>query len=69
MRSYLQAVSAVIWKDFRAEWRSRENLSSMLVFAMLVILVFNFALELSPSTRATVTSGVLWVTFAFAGTC
>jgi heme exporter protein B len=40
----------------------------MLVFALLVILIFNFALELEAETRASVTSGVLWVTFAFAGT-
>ena len=40
----------------------------MLVFALLVILVFNFALELDVAARQTATSGVLWVTFAFAGT-
>lgn len=40
----------------------------MLVFAILVILIFNFALELDPKTRSTITAGVLWVTFAFAGT-
>ena len=40
----------------------------MLVFALLVILIFNFALDLDPKTRGSVTSGVLWVTFAFAGT-
>jgi heme exporter protein B len=40
----------------------------MLVFALLVILIFNFALELDAKTRANVTAGVLWVTFAFAGT-
>jgi heme exporter protein B len=39
-----------------------------LVFALLVILIFNFALELDATARATVTAGVLWVTFAFAGT-
>jgi heme exporter protein B len=67
-RAYLRAVGAVVWKDLAAELRSRELLSSMLVFALLVILIFNFALELSISTREEVTSGVLWVTFAFAGT-
>lgn len=67
-RSYLNAISAVVWKDLAAELRSRELLSAMLVFALLVILIFNFALELDPKTRASVTSGVLWVTFAFAGT-
>lgn len=40
----------------------------MLVFSLLVILIFNFALELDPATRKEVTSGVLWTTFAFAGT-
>lgn len=57
-----------MWKDLAAEWRSRELVSSMGVFALLVIFIFNFALELDAAARATVTSGVLWVTFAFAGT-
>ena len=39
----------------------------MLVFALLVILSFNFALDLDPKTRGSVTGGVLWVTFIFAG--
>ncbi len=66
--SFLQAMMAVIWKDLAAEWRSRELLSAMLVFSLLVIFIFNFALELDPATRSTVTAGVLWVTFIFAGT-
>jgi heme exporter protein B len=40
----------------------------MLVFEILVILIFNFALELDVTVRSSITSGVLWVTFAFAGT-
>ncbi|HMD81380.1 MAG TPA: heme exporter protein CcmB, partial [Anaerolineales bacterium] len=35
---------------------------------LLVILIFNFALELDIKTRQSVTAGVLWATFAFAGT-
>ncbi len=65
---FLGAVWAVVWKDLSVELHGREMLSAMLVFALLVIIIFNFALELDASTRATVTSGVLWVTFAFAGT-
>jgi heme exporter protein B len=68
VREYLRALGAVVWKDLAAELRSRELLTSMLVFALLVILIFNFALELDARARATVTAGVLWVTFAFAGT-
>ena len=67
-RSYVRAVGAIVWKDVVAEFRSRELISAMLVFSLLVILIFNFALELDIRTRETVAAGVLWVTFAFAGT-
>ncbi len=63
-----KATLAIAWKDLTAEYRSRELFSAMLVFSLLVILIFNFALELDIRTRQSVTSGVLWVTFAFAGT-
>ena len=65
---FFRAMGAVIWKDLAAELRSRELLSAMLVFSLLVILIFNFALELDIKTRTTVTAGVLWVTFIYAGT-
>ena len=68
VRAYLRAIHAIVWKDVAAELRSRELLSAMLVFALLVVLIFNFALELDIRTRESVTAGVLWVTFAFAGT-
>ncbi len=67
-RRFFRAISAIVWKDLAAELRSRELLSAMLVFALLVILIFNFALELSVRSMETVTSGILWVTFVFAGT-
>jgi heme exporter protein B len=66
--SLLRAITAIVWKDLRAEFRSFELVSSMLVFSLLVILIFNFALELDIKTRQSVTAGVLWATFAFAGT-
>src|SRR5215510_11422230 len=65
---FLKAVSAVVWNDLQAEFRSRELFSAMLVFSLLIILIFNFSLELDLKTRQSVTSGVLWATFAFAGT-
>jgi heme exporter protein B len=66
--SFLRSIGAIVWKDLAAEMRSRELLSAMLVFALLVILIFNYALELDVKARSTITAGVLWVTFAFAGT-
>jgi len=66
--AYLRSIAAIVWKDIAAEFRSRELIGAMLVFAAIVIIIFNFALELDIRTREAVTSGVLWVTFAFAGT-
>ena len=66
--NFIKAVTAVVWKDLQAEFRSRELSSAMLVFSLLIILIFNFALELDIKTRQSVTAGVLWATFAFAGT-
>jgi len=66
--SYWKAINAIVWKDLVAELRSRESISAMLVFSLLVILIFNFALELDIGMRRTITAGVLWSTFAFAGT-
>lgn len=66
--SLFSAALAIARKDLIAEFRSRELISAMLVFALLVILIFNFALELEAGARKAVTAGVLWATFAFAGT-
>src|SRR6266540_5920346 len=66
--SFARAVFAIVWKDIQAEYRSLELVSAMLVFSLLVIIIFNFALNLDIKARQTVTAGVLWTTFAFAGT-
>ncbi len=66
--SLLKATLAIVQKDIVAEFRSFELISAMLVFSLLVIIIFNFALELDIKTRQSVTAGVLWTTFAFAGT-
>ncbi|HEY62351.1 MAG: heme exporter protein CcmB [Anaerolineales bacterium] len=68
LTNFFHAVWAVVWKDISAELRSRELISAMFVFSLLVILIFNFALELDARARENVTAGVIWVTFAFAGT-
>ncbi|HLB45940.1 MAG TPA: heme exporter protein CcmB [Anaerolineales bacterium] len=68
VKIYLRAVIAIVHKDVAAEIRSRELISAMLVFSLLVVLIFNFALELDRFARENVAAGVLWVTFIFAGT-
>lgn len=49
------------------EMRSREMLSSMFVFALIVMLVFSFSFELRVDNAIQVAPGILWVAFTFAG--
>ncbi len=63
---FISAVRAIVSKDLRAEWRSRELVSAMSLFALLSVLVFSFALELDKSAREEAISGVLWVSLIFA---
>jgi heme exporter protein B len=67
-RRYWRAVGALLWKDLSSELRSKELISAMLVFAILMILIFNFALLLDRTGRENVAAGVLWVTTVFTGT-
>lgn len=69
MMSYLRKVSAIVWKDIVAELRTKEMFSAMFVFAVLVIVVFNFAFDLRVSGERVrqVAPGALWVAFTFAG--
>jgi heme exporter protein B len=64
--AFLRAVWTVLWKDLVAEFRSREMLSAMVVFALLTVVIFNFALELRMDRAALIAPGLVWVTIVFA---
>jgi heme exporter protein B len=68
MNSYLSQVKAIVWKDFVTELKTRELFSSMFVFAILVMLIFIFSINLSIVDANQVGPGVLWVAILFAGT-
>jgi heme exporter protein B len=57
---------AIAAKDIRAELRSRTALLSALVFAALVLVVFNFARDPTVLAASDLAPSVLWVTFALA---
>jgi heme exporter protein B len=64
---FLAQVWAVARKDLLLEARSRERLLSMGTFAVLVAVVFSFAVD--PSVRArSIAGAMIWVTVLFAGT-
>jgi heme exporter protein B len=63
----LRKALAVCGKDLRIEWRNLDNLPAMFFFAVLVLVIFNFAFDFAAVDFRRVAPGVLWVAFAFAG--
>ena len=63
---FIQQVLALLAKDLKTEWRTREIFTSMFVFAVLVIVVFNFAIGADPELIHQVAPGVMWVALLFA---
>ena len=58
---------AITWKDALSEMRTKEIVSSVVVFTILVIVIFSFAFGGGTETMRQAAGGILWVTFAFAG--
>jgi heme exporter protein B len=64
---FLNQAGAIFWKDILTEYRTKDSLTSMLLFGLLVILMFHFAFEPDSLETEKYGPGLLWVTFIFAG--
>jgi heme exporter protein B len=64
--TFLAQVLAILWKDIRCELRSKQTWISMGLFALLVLVIFNFAFDLRLDNKAAIAPGALWVAFVFA---
>ena len=67
MKHYLNSIITVVWKDVVLETRSKDIVTPVLVFAILVVIIFNFSVDPTPELVAAVAPGVLWVAFVFSG--
>ena len=65
--SILGKVWAIVRKDLSLERQSRETISSMFIFALIVVLVFSFSFDMRVERASEVAPGVLWVAITFAG--
>jgi heme exporter protein B len=63
----MRPLTAIVFKDVVIELRNKEVISSMMMFGLLVLVIFNFAFQPAGAERALIAPGVLWVGFAFAG--
>lgn len=66
----------IAWKDLKAEFRTKQMLNSMMIFAFLVIVIFSFAFGNEASIYISflnveiidlLAPGMLWIAFTFAG--
>jgi heme exporter protein B len=67
LRAFLGQVWAIVSKDIRAELRGKEMASATWVFALLVLVVFNFAFDLEREEMGPAGPGMLWVAIVLAG--
>ncbi|MBI3914639.1 MAG: heme exporter protein CcmB [Chloroflexi bacterium] len=65
--TFFSHIIAIIRKDLLAELRTIEISSAVIFFALIVLVIFNFAFELQVGSQEiqTLGPGVLWVAFAF----
>jgi len=64
----MKSISPILFKDIAIEWRNKESISSMFMFGLLSLVIFNYAFESSGGTdRSVLTPAILWVSYVFAG--
>ena len=63
----MNVLLAVLWKDLLSEWRRRDRVLAMLLFSLLVVAIFHFALiDVSEAELRASIPGLLWIAFLFA---
>lgn len=65
--SFWSSVMAIIRKDLSVELRGREIITTSLLFALLTLVIFNFAFDMSAIDVNEASAGILWVAFLFSG--
>ena len=65
---FVGPVLVLVWKDLLLEWRSRDMVVSVLFFGLLVVVLFNFALDAGSQQIGFLAPGILWLAFTFAAT-
>jgi heme exporter protein B len=61
----MRPTSALLRKELRLEWRTREAVPAMALFSVTTFVVFHFGLQ-RDTVAGSLASGVLWVTLLFA---
>jgi len=63
----LKTVITILRKDLRIELNTREAVSAAFVFSVLVLVIFNFTLDINTAEARRLGAGFFWVAFSFSG--
>lgn len=63
----MRAAMAIVKKDLRMEFRSKESILAMWIFSLLIFVIFNFTFEVSRLVMLEIAPGLLWIAFVFSG--
>src|SRR3954464_8684852 len=66
--AFVRQVLVIMAKDLRAELRTKEAINASLSFALVVLVLFSFAFDPDEEMIKSISGGLLWIVFAFAGT-
>lgn len=62
-----RAAAIVLTKELRLEFRARELLTTTVVFALVIVVLFSFAFDPTAGESRRYGPGLLWIAFLFAG--
>lgn len=62
-----RAALIILAKELRLELRTRELISGTIIFALIVVVLFNFAFDPTAEDSRRYGPGLLWIAFLFAG--
>jgi heme exporter protein B len=65
---FLRHTLAHLRKDLRLEWRSRDAVTGMLFFSLLVVVVFSLSFDPTAAVSRQIAGGILWMVLLFAAT-
>ncbi|MEZ4518595.1 MAG: heme exporter protein CcmB [Chloroflexota bacterium] len=68
MSDFFAAVWAVVRKDLQIEFRTRQIISVMVMFSLVTIIMFNFAVGFTLDAARSSSTGLLWATVLLAAT-
>ena len=64
----MNSIKTILWKDIISEFRTKELLSSMGAFSIVIIVIFNFSITITRENSAFIIPPLLWISIIFIGT-